>query len=60
MSLHDEVVEALRDMILDSTLRPGERIAEVTLCEELGVSRTPLREAIKVLASEGLVDLMPN
>lgn len=60
MSLHDEVVVAVRDMILDSTLKPGERIAEVSLCEELGISRTPLREAIKVLASEGLIDLMPN
>ncbi|MCG8546195.1 MAG: GntR family transcriptional regulator [Alphaproteobacteria bacterium] len=47
-------------MILDGTLQPGERIDEVSLCAELGISRTPLREAIKVLAFEGLVQLMPN
>ena len=60
LSLHDETISVLREMILDGTLRPGERIAEIALCEELGISRTPLREAIKVLASEGLVELMPN
>jgi len=59
-SLHDEAVSAVREMILEGSLRPGERIAEIALCSELGISRTPLREAIKVLASEGLVKLMPN
>lgn len=59
-SLHDETVTVVREMILDGTLPPGERIAEQALCEELGISRTPLREALKVLASEDLVALMPN
>jgi len=47
-------------MIVEAELAPGERIAEAALCEQLGVSRTPLREALKVLASEGLIDLLPN
>lgn len=59
-SLHDEVVPLLRDMIINGTLKPGEKIAERELCERIGVSRTPLREALKVLASEGLVQLMPR
>lgn len=60
LSLHDETISVVREMILDGTLPPGERIVEVSLCEELGISRTPLREAIKVLASEDLVKLMPS
>lgn len=59
-SLHREVVEHLRDMIVESVLAPGQRIAEGELCEQLGISRTPMREALKVLASEGLVELRPN
>ena len=60
LSLHDETISVVREMILDGTLPPGERIAEVVLCKDLGISRTPLREAIKVLASEGLLNLMPS
>jgi len=60
MSLHEETVSVLREMIVEGALPPGKRIAEPTLCDELGISRTPLREAIKVLASEGLVQLMPS
>lgn len=59
-SLHREVADRLRTMIVEAELAPGERIAEAALCEQLGVSRTPLREALKVLASEGLIDLLPN
>jgi DNA-binding GntR family transcriptional regulator len=59
-SLHEEVTGRVRDMIVDGRLTPGERIAELELCRQLGVSRTPLREALKVLASEGLVDLLPR
>ena len=59
-SLHDEVVGRVRDMIVEGQLRAGTRIHEGRLCEQLGVSRTPLREALKVLATEGLVDLSPN
>ena len=59
-SLHDEVVGRVRDMIIEGQLQAGTRIHEGRLCEQLGVSRTPLREALKVLATEGLVDLSPN
>ena len=59
-SLHDEVVDRVRAMILDGDLRPGDRVHERALCEEIGVSRTPLREAFKVLAAEGLLELQPN
>lgn len=60
LSLHDETVAVLREMIVDGSLPAGERIPEPALCETLGISRTPLREAIKVIASEGLVELMPS
>ena len=60
VSLHEEIVTRLRDKILESELRPGDWIAEMNLCRELGISRTPLREALKVLASESLVTLLPN
>ncbi|MFN3075769.1 MAG: GntR family transcriptional regulator [Alphaproteobacteria bacterium] len=59
-SLHDQVVGHLRRMILEGELMPGERVAEKRLCDLLGISRTPLREALKVLAHEGLVTLRPN
>lgn len=59
-NLHDTVVGRLRDLIVEGALAPGARIAERQLCESLGISRTPLREALKVLASEGLVELLPN
>lgn len=51
---------AIRDMIVDGELGPGERIIENDLCKTLGVSRTPVREAMKSLAIEGLVELRPN
>jgi DNA-binding GntR family transcriptional regulator len=59
-SLHNEVLAQLRRMIYEWELKPGSRIVERPLCEQLKVSRTPLREAFKVLASEGLVELLPN
>ena len=59
-SLHGELVERLRDLITSGALAPGSKIQESTLCERFGVSRTPLREALKVLASEGIVTLLPN
>lgn len=58
-SLHDAIVTRLRDMIIEGTLAPGTRILESQVGEQLGVSRTPLREALKFLASEGLVELVP-
>lgn len=54
------VVEALRELILDNTLPPGARLAESELAERLGVSRTPVREALRQLAAEALVELPPN
>ena len=59
-SLHDEVLTKLRDYIVDNNLPEGTRIPERQLSEMFGISRTPLREALKVLASEGLVNLLPN
>lgn len=59
-SLHDEIVTRLRDMIILGELPPGARMNEGQIGAQLGVSRTPLREAIKFLASEGLVELIPS
>ncbi len=56
-ALHDEVVRRLRDLIVEGELAPGTRVPERELCARFGISRTPLREALKVLATEGLVDL---
>jgi len=58
-SLHEEVTNRLRDMIVESRILPGERIAELEIGAMLGVSRTPIREALKVLAAEGLVEMQP-
>ncbi len=59
-SLHDEILTRLRDHIVEGNIPDGGRIPERQLCEMLGISRTPLREALKVLAAEGLVELLPN
>src|SRR4030088_2370007 len=59
-TLYDELVTELRTMIVDGELGPGSRISESRLCDHFGVSRTPLREALKVLSVEGLVILLPN
>jgi DNA-binding GntR family transcriptional regulator len=59
-SLHEQLVENMRAMILDGDLAPGAKVPEKFLCEQFDVSRTPLREALKVLASEGLLNLLPN
>ena len=59
-SLHIELLDRLRALIVDGTLLPGTKIPERELCERYGVSRTPMREALKVLAVDGLVWLEPN
>ncbi|MEO1284180.1 MAG: GntR family transcriptional regulator [Pseudomonadota bacterium] len=59
-SLHEELVERLRNLIVEDVLKPGIKVPEKELCDAFGVSRTPLREALKVLASEGLVELLAN
>lgn len=59
-SLHDEVAAKLRERIFDGVLAPGSFIDELVLCGEWAISRTPLREALKVLAAEGLVRHEPR
>ena len=59
-SLHDTLVSHLRELILKGELRPGDKLPEQKLCERFGVSRTPLREAVKVLAAEGVLRLLIN
>jgi len=59
-SLHDQVVSRVRDLIIEGVLEPGSRIDEARLIEELEVSRTPFREALRTLAAEGLVIVRPS
>jgi len=59
-TLHDEVAEQLRQLIISGELPPGQKVPEALLSERFGVSRTPMREALKVLASENFVQLLPN
>lgn len=56
----ERVLQELRDLILGAELAPGSRLGEVELAERLGVSRTPVREALTRLAAEGLVEMVPN
>ena len=59
-ALPQEVAKRIRDMIRTGVLKKGDRILEKPLSETLGVSRTPLREGLRLLSSEGLVELIPN
>ncbi|MCG2592778.1 GntR family transcriptional regulator [Ramlibacter sp. XY19] len=59
-SLHDEVAEQLRELIFSGQVAPGDFLDEVKLAEQLKISRTPLREALKVLTAEGLVRHEPR
>ncbi|WP_127144649.1 GntR family transcriptional regulator [Pelagibacterium montanilacus] len=59
-TLHGEATDRLRTMVITGELPPGMRLKEVALCDQLGVSRTPIREAFRTLAAEGLVTLLPN
>jgi DNA-binding GntR family transcriptional regulator len=58
--VHEEVVASIRERLIDGNIPPGARIPEQALCRALDISRTPLREALKVLAAEGHVVLLPN
>lgn len=60
LPLRDVVFQTLRQAILHGELKPGERLMEVHLAERLGVSRTPIREAIRKLELEGLVVMIPR
>ena len=57
---HQRLVEMIREMIVEGALPPGTKINEAALAGQFEVSRTPLRETLKILATEGLVDLIPN
>ena len=59
-ALYQQVAERLRSRIFAHELAPGAWVDEQNLAEQFGISRTPLREALKVLASEGLVELIPR
>ena len=59
-ALHEQVTQRLRQMLVEGAIAPGAKLNERELSEILNVSRTPLREAIKMLAAEGLVELLPN
>jgi len=59
-ALYLQVADRLRDQIYQHDLAPGDAIDEMALCERFGISRTPLREALKVLSSEGLIELIPR
>jgi DNA-binding GntR family transcriptional regulator len=58
--LSDDLVSKLREDILSERLKPGEKLTESRMCEAYKVSRTPVREALKQLAAEGLVEMFPN
>ncbi|MES2977948.1 MAG: GntR family transcriptional regulator [Pseudomonadota bacterium] len=59
-ALHEQVAAQLREMLVEGRIAPGAKLNERELSEVLRVSRTPLREAIRMLAAEGLVELLPN
>ena len=59
-ALHEQVAHRLRQMLVENRIPPGAKLNERELSDALNVSRTPLREAIKMLAAEGLVELLPN
>ena len=59
-ALHEQAAQRLRQMLVEGRIAPGAKLNERELSERLNVSRTPLREAIKMLAAEGLVELLPN
>mgnify|MGYP001438699559 CR=1 FL=1 len=59
-TLHGDLVANIRELIVQGDLEPGAKVPERVLCERYSVSRTPLREALKTLASEGLLELLPH
>lgn len=59
-SLHEDLTNAIREQIVNGSLAPGTKVPEKGLCAHYGVSRTPLREALKVLATDGLLTLEAN
>lgn len=59
-TLHDRVCKALRDAILKGNFKPGERLVQEDIAHSLGVSRMPIREALRKLEAEGLIQIEPN
>lgn len=59
-TLHQEIVAQIQEMIHKGILVKGQKIDEKRLCESMGVSRTPVREALRLLKSDGLIDLIPH
>ena len=60
LPLRDVVFQTLRNAILKGELKPGERLMKIQLAQKLGVSRTPVREALRKLELEGLVIMIPR
>jgi DNA-binding GntR family transcriptional regulator len=58
--MHEQILPHIRQDIVEGRWKPGERLAEPELCEAFGVSRTPLRDAFKILETEGLLRLLPH
>ena len=58
--VHADLLDNLREVFVRGDVPPGAKVPEKQLCERFGVSRTPVREALKVLAAEGQVELLPN
>jgi DNA-binding GntR family transcriptional regulator len=58
--MRDDVYSRLRDWIITGTLEPGEKLRDADLAEQLGVSRTPVREALRRLEDEGLIETKQN
>ena len=58
--IHEQILPVLRNDIISNRWEPGERLPEPALCDEFHISRTPLREAFKILEAEGLVELRPH
>ena len=59
-TLHEEIANNLREMMMSGELMEGDKIKEGELCDMMGISKTPLREALRVLSTEGLIRLIPN
>ena len=57
---HVQIADMLRDMIMTGKLKEGDKVNEGKLCETMGISKTPMREALRVLSVEGLIRLVPN
>ena len=59
-TLHEDIADTLRKLIITGKLKEGEKVNENELCASMGTSKTPLREALRVLSVEGLIKLVPN